>query len=195
MSRGDETRVRILAAARNLLEHAEGAEVSMGAIAKAAGVSRQLLYLHFSSRGDLLLEVSRAVDAEVRTPQRQAQVDGAPDALSALRESVALQGVIKPKIHPVARAVDRVRSTDADAAQVWREREERRLDRCRSVVQRLADEGRLRPGWTVRSAAQLLWSVTSLRAWEELVLDAGWSTRAWVRHTTEVLERALVSHD
>lgn len=195
MSRGDETRVRILNAARGLLEDAEGTEVSMGAIAKAAGVSRQLLYLHFSSRGDLLLEVSRAVDAEVRTSQRQARVDEAPDALSALRESVALQGVIKPKIHPVARAVDRLRYTDADAAQVWREREERRLDRCRSVVQRLADEGRLRPGWTVRSAAQLVWSITSLRAWEELVLDAGWPTRAWVRHTTEVLERALVPED
>ena len=195
MSRSESTRRRILDAARQLLEDAGGAPVSMREIATAAGVTRQLLYLHFDSRADLLLQVSRAADLEARTPGAQNRVDAAPDAATALRRTVALQGRIKPRIHAVARAVDRLRHTDADAAGVWDERERARLDRCRAVVARLAAEGRLREGWTVRTAAQLVWSATSLRAWEELVVEQGWSTRAWVQRTTTVLEQALVAGD
>lgn len=193
MSRAEETRTRILATTRELLERADGRPLSMGAIADAVGVTRQLLYLHFANRAQLLLEVSREADAAARTPDRQARIDSAPDAASALREAVTLQGHIKPKIHAVARAVDRLRVTDPDAEAVWREREEQRLARCRSVVRRLADEGLLRQGWTVATASQMLWSVTSLRAWEELVVESGWTTRAWVRHTTNLVERAFVA--
>ena len=164
----------------------------MGAIAQEAGVTRQLLYLHFANRAQLLLEVSRVADAAARTPARQARIDEAEDALTALREAVALQGHIKPRIYAVARAVDRLRDTDPDADAVWRERERSRLDRCRSVVRRLETEGLLREEWTARRGGELLWSVTSLRAWEELVVDAGWSTRAWVAHTTDLVERTLV---
>lgn len=175
-----------------LLEEAERAPVSMGAIAEAAGVSRQLLYLHFGGRGQLLLEVSREADLRARTPARQARIDNAPDAVSALRETVALQGHIKPKIYAVARAIDRLRDTDPDAAAVWDERENSRLKRCRAVVCRLSEEGILRRAWTVAAGAEVVWSVTSLRAWEELVVERGWSTRAWVKHTTDVLERTLL---
>jgi hypothetical protein len=74
-----------------------------------------------------------------------------------------------------------------------KERETARLDRCVAVVSRLADEGLLRPEWDVPAAARLLWSVTSLRAWEELVIDRGWSTRTWVKHSTRLLEHALIA--
>lgn len=193
MSRADETRRRILDATRTLLEQAAGVPVSMREIAAAAGVTRQLLYLHFANRAELLLEVSRDADVAARTAKRQARVDDAPDGVSALREAVALQGVIKPKIHAVAQAVDRLRRVDADAAAVWAERENARLGRCTAVISRLATESRLRAEWNVPTAARLLWSATSLRAWEELVVDQSWSTRAWVKHTTQMLEAALVA--
>lgn len=192
MSRSDRTRERILASTRTLLGQAQGTPVSMRQIAEASGVTRQLLYLHFESRAHLLLEVSRYVDTMARTPQRQARVDDAADAVTALKEAVALQGHIKPLIRDVAQAVDHLRSSDPDAADVWREREQQRLSRCRAVTRRLHDEGLLRAGWTVRTAAQLLWSVTSLRAWDELVTEEGWSTRTWVARTTELLESTLV---
>jgi AcrR family transcriptional regulator len=195
MSRAQATRRRIIESTRRLLEDAQGAPISMRQVAEAAGVTRQLLYVHFDRRAHLLLEVSRDADAAARTPQRQARVDTAVDGLSALREAVALQGHIKPRIHAIAQAVDRLRHTDPDAATVWREREQERLDRCAAVVARLAEEGRLRAEWKAPTATRLLWSVTSLRAWEELVIDQGWSTRSWVDHTTHLLERALAVTD
>lgn len=165
----------------------------MSQIAAAAGVTRQLLYFHFDNRAQLLLEVAAAADLDARTPKRQARVDNASDARSALREAVALQGHIKPRIYRVAQAVDRLRHTDPDAAMVWDDRERHRLDRCRAVVVRLSREHCLQHGWTVRVAAELMWSATSLRAWEELVEGCAWSTPRWVKFTTRLLEGAFVS--
>ncbi len=49
-----ETRTRILDATVRMLEEQGGRGVRMGDIAKAAGISRQAVYLHFSSRAELL---------------------------------------------------------------------------------------------------------------------------------------------
>lgn len=192
MSRADATRERILEATKHLLAESPGASPSMSQIAERVGVTRQLLYFHFDSRADLLLELSRRMDAEARSPARQARIDDAADPLTALREAVALQGYIKPKIFSVASAVDRLRHSDQDAAAVWKEREDALLGRCIDVIERLVEEKILGDGWDVSTAAHVMWSVTSLRSWEELVVERGWSTRAWVRHTTRLLERALL---
>jgi AcrR family transcriptional regulator len=192
MSKAETTRERILEATRQLLAASPGASPSMGEIANRAHVTRQLLYFHFRSRVDLLLELSRRVDAEARSPARQARVDDAADPVTALREAVALQGHVKPKIFSVASAVDQLRHSDQDAAAVWKEREDARLARCTDIIERLAEERILGERWDVSTAAHVMWSVTSLRSWEELVVDRGWSSRAWVRHTTRLLERAFL---
>lgn len=192
MSNKEDTRIRILTSARRLLEE-DPHSATMATIAAAAGVSRQLLYFHFDGRLDLLLNLSRAIDAEVRTEERQAKVDGAPDAVSALREAVALQGYIKPRIEGIATAIDEMRSDDPAAAAAWSERERSRYRRCLAVVRRLEREGALSSGWKVAVAARLMWSTTGQRAWRELVVESGWSTRRWIGHTTALLERALVA--
>ena len=193
MSRGDETRRRIANAASALLAAAPGAAVSMSDIAAAAGVTRQLLYVHFENRTALLLEVSRVLDAEARTPELQGTIDNAADAVKALRAAVAVQAAIKPKIHGVATSLELLRPTDEAAAAACEEREEARLGRCREVIDRLAAEGLLIPGWKRGAAAELFWSMTSLRAWEDLVCRRGWSERQWIRLTTAALEAALVA--
>jgi AcrR family transcriptional regulator len=165
----------------------------MSDIAGAAGVTRQLLYFHFENRTALLLELSRLIDGEARTPTLQATIDDAPDARAALRAAVRVQAAIKPKIHGVATSLELLRPTDEAAAKACEEREDARLTRCRAVIDRLASEGRLAHGWTNAAAAELFWAVTSLRAWEDLVLRRGWSSRVWVRRTTAALEAALLS--
>ena len=164
----------------------------MAEIADAAGVTRQLLYVHFENRTALLVELSRLLDADARTPELQATIDDAPDARAALRASVRAQAEIKPKIYGLATSLELLRPTDDAAAAACDEREAARLRRCRAVVDRLASEGCLADGWGRAAAAELLWSMTSLRSWEDLVQRRGWSSSTWVKRTTAALEAALV---
>lgn len=193
MSSGDpETRQRILEAARSLLEERPGANLSMGEVANRAGLSRQALYLHFIDRSALFLEVSRLADSMNRTPARQRRIDEAPTARDALREAIALQAWLKPRLRGVATAIDVLRRSDPAADVAWKEREHARLERCTQVVRRLHDEGELAPGWDVATAARCLWAVTSQRVWDDLVMDQGWSTAQYRKHLTALLEAALI---
>jgi AcrR family transcriptional regulator len=194
MSSGDPaTRRRILDAAKALLEANPGAPISMAAVATRAGVSRQALYLHFADRTSLFLEVSRVLDASLRTPARQRRVDEAPTARAALREAVALQAWLKPRLKGVANALDVLRRSDPAADAAWKEREHARLARCEKVVRRLQAEGDLTPDWDVPSAARCLWAVTSQRVWDDLAIDQGWSTMQYQKRLTALLEAALLS--
>jgi AcrR family transcriptional regulator len=193
MSSGDPaTRRRVLDAARALLEASPGANVSMGDVARRAGVSRQALYLHFADRTALFLEVSRSADASLRTPARQRRVDEARTAREALREAVALQAWLKPRLKGVATALDVLRRSDAAADAAWREREHARLERCEEVVRRLQLEGELLPRWDVATAARCFWAVTSQRVWDDLVMDQGWSSERYRKHITALLEAGLL---
>lgn len=164
----------------------------MGAIASRAGVSRQALYLHFADRATLLLELSRTGDADLRTPERQRRVDEAATGRDALREAVALQAWLKPRLHGLATALDVQRRTDAAAEAAWKEREHARLQRCTDVVQRLEAEGELADGWDVGTAASLMWAVTSQRVWDDLVRDQRWSSHRYRDHVHALLARALL---
>lgn len=164
----------------------------MSEIAEAAGVTRQLLYVHFENRTDLLVALSRKLDSDARTPALQTTIDDAPTARDALRAAVRVQAEIKPKIHGLATSLELLRPTDEAAAAACEERETARLARARAVIDRIAAEGLLAPGWTRAAAAELLWSMTSLRSWEDLVVRRRWSKSSWVKRTTEALEAALL---
>jgi hypothetical protein len=41
------------------------------------------------------------------------------------------------------------------------------------------------------SAADILWTITSLRTWEDLVLGRGWSPQKYQRHVTRFLLATL----
>jgi hypothetical protein len=104
---------------------------------------------------------------------------------------VALQARMNPRVWAVARALDAVRRSDPEVERSWQDRLANRLRGARAIVARLAREGKLRPGLGEREAADLLWSLTSLRIWEDLVLERGWTPGQYRKHVTEVLLGAL----
>jgi AcrR family transcriptional regulator len=164
----------------------------MSEIAAEARVSRQALYLHFRDRTSLFLDVSRMADTLARTPSRQRKIDEAPTAREALRETIALQAWLKPRLQGIATALDALRRTDPAAQAAWKEREQARLHRCEQVVRRLHAEGDLTSAFDIRTAAQCLWAFTSQRVWDDLVVDQGWSTGRYRTHLTQALEAMLL---
>jgi AcrR family transcriptional regulator len=187
------TRRRILDAALELFVQRGGADVSLADVARAAHVSRQALYLHFADRSALFLALVRHADDRRGLASAIQRVEDAPTGVAAVREMVALQARMNPKIWPLARMLDAVRRQDEAAERSWQDRLQSRLTGCRRIVARLAREGTLRRGLQPAVAADLLWALTSLRTWEDLVLQRHWSPGQYEQRLCDVLLAILTA--
>jgi AcrR family transcriptional regulator len=186
------TRERICGAALRLIMRRRGADVTLAEVARAARVSRQAIYLHFADRAELLLALVRYADDRRGVPAAIRRIESAPSGVAALREMAAMQARMNPTIWPLARLVDGTRRQDTAAERSWQDRLASRLQGCRTIVSRLKQEGSLQPGLDTAVATDLLWALTSLHTWEDLVLVRGWSAKRYERRMTELLMRVLV---
>lgn len=98
-----------------------------------------------------------------------------------------------PRIGAVARAVEREAHRDPDAARHWRAVLHWRYETGRALVQRLHDEGRLAPGWTVGAAADMLLALVSNGVSGTLLDDRGWTPEQVGEHMARLLRSAFIS--
>ena len=190
MSR-ESARQRILGAARRLLEDGAWPGVGLEDVARAAGVSRQSIYLHFGSRSALLLALVEHVDREEGLYDLVARVHTAPSALEELDRLVALNVAYEPRIRAVVLAHDAARRGDPDLEAAWQDRMRRRRALCAHLVARLGEEGLLSAGLSERDAVDLLWTLLGSRLHEDLVVDRGWSRKRYERRLRALLRSAL----
>jgi AcrR family transcriptional regulator len=180
------TRERILSAARELIEQ-DGGVPSMSELARAVGISRQALYLHFQDRASLLLALAAHVDEHEDLQAWIAAVQAAPDAAGQIRAWAQMQAWRNPKIAPLARALDQA------ASAAWRDRTGNRMRGATAIITRLREEGRLHPSWETREAAILLWELTSFRVWDDLVNESGLALDRYAEIVTAAALAALAS--
>src|SRR5579859_2427032 len=152
-ARGRRTRSALLAAALALLRERGFEALTMAAVADRAGVSRRAVYLHFTARSAL---VGALFDFVAETEGLEAslrRVREAPDAVAALDQWARHESTFHARVLGAMSAVEHVGQADPDAA-IWRQRiaAYQMLD-CRALAQRLDDEHRLAPAWTVDTAA------------------------------------------
>ena len=182
---------KILQAALKLIARRGGVDVTMAQIAKAARMSRQAVYLHFADRGDLLIAAAHYTDEQRGLEKEIQHIRDAPSGLEAIRRMVSLQARSNPSIWPIARMFEAVRRSDPQVERPWQDRLQHRLTGCRQIMQRVQKEGNLLPGLPVEVAADLLWTLTSLRMWEDLVLLRGWSPEPYEEYVYALILRAL----
>lgn len=185
-------RIAILEAARRLFEEKDFVSVTLGEVAREAGVSRQAVYLNFGSRAGLLVALLGHIDEVGGLQAKIEQVLESPTAVSALEALVDVRARYTPSIYQLATQVDAARRFDADAQASWQDRMKLRHTHSRAVAQRLAAEGVLAPGWTEADAADLIWSLTSIRTYEDLVIDRGWSLNRYRQRIKASLVGTLV---
>jgi AcrR family transcriptional regulator len=186
------TRERILGAARELIER-DGGAPNMSELARAVGISRQALYLHFPDRASLLLALVAHVDEREDLQAGIAAVQAAPDAAAQIRAWAQMQARRNPKIAALARTLDQARHTDQAASQAWRDRTGNRMRGAAAIITRLRDQGGLHRTWTTAEAAALLWELTSFRVWDDLVNESGLSPDRYVEIVTAAVLAALAS--
>jgi AcrR family transcriptional regulator len=164
---------RILDAAFSCAE--DGPDFTMADVARAAGLSRQAIYLHFPDRKTLLIALALRAKEEHPSPK----VEDAPSARAALSALVARFAEVYPKIWPVVRA---------------QESETRDLSiapKCHALAQRFRDEGALAAHLSPAAAADLLSTLLSLSVWKELVVGRGWDSARYKSHIAFLAAGAL----
>lgn len=191
-ARSRRTRENLLNAARELAEEQGFEAMTLAAVADRAGISHRGLYLHFSSRAELLAALYWHLGEAEGLGVSLAKVWDSPDAAAALREWAHHIARAHPRIQQVAGAVDRARRTDPDAAAYWRQMMENWLKGCTRLARWLADEGRLAPPWTVPAAADMIWSLMSWDLLERLTVERGWKERQVGDHLEVLITRTFL---
>jgi AcrR family transcriptional regulator len=182
--------VRVLNLAREITE-TQGAAPTMSALARAAGISRQAVYLHFPDRAQLLLALVVHVDDNEQFQVGAAAVFQAADGAASIRAWANLEAWRNPKIAAAARALDGTRHTDPAASAAWADRTGNRMRAAIFIAERLRAEGRLDRTWTTTEAAALLWELTSFRVWDDLVNDAQLAPDRYIEIITAAALSAL----
>ncbi len=189
------TQERVFGAITSLLEDHEMATIAMSRLAQAAGLSRQALYLHFGSRSNLFVQYARHIDEKHGIAEELAPLRSANSGVEALAALAKFWASYTPKVYRVAWSVEKLRGVDEDSAEAWQDRTDARSEGNRILVQRLAAEGVLAEHWTVETATDWLYALTSFANWGYLAEDRGWSAAEVERHLRFLLHRTLLRNE
>jgi AcrR family transcriptional regulator len=187
------THDRILETTWHLMEKNRGQGVDIADIAKAAGVSRQAVYLHFKSRTELLIETTRYLDTKFNFGERIQEACRRANGTLSLLEFVEVWGNFIPDIYGLAAALLNARETDDAAKTAWDSRMTQLHDNMRLIIGKIESEGQLSPDWTLDEAADFAWAMISVRMWENLTIERGWSQTQYIARIQQTLNRMLLN--
>ena len=161
-------------------------------VAEAAGVSRQAVYDHFGSRAKLLVETTHYVDEVRGLEERRRHFREATTGVGRLEAYVEFWGNYIPEVYGMAKALMVARETDEAAAAAWDDRMSAVRESCRRTIEALHSDGMLAPEWSRDVAVVLMWTMLSIRNWESLTIECGWSTNQYVSRMQKLLKRTFV---
>jgi len=152
----DRTRAAVLTAARELVAAGGGASLSVGEVARRAGVSRLTIYNRFGSRSGLL----RAVAGQAHWRDVPPATNGAKNPREKLRDRVAAACAMWASDPALFRALPAVTSSGDPAAL-----------KDRALAERLAAADQLRPGCSLKEAEDVIGALTSFGVFDRLHQD------------------------
>jgi AcrR family transcriptional regulator len=184
--RAAATRRKVLDAAVPLFVERGYLETTVAALAAAAGVAVQTLYLSFGGKAAVL---EAALDRD-RPTGWPAGAAAAPDGPSALARHVTATAADVARRHPLT-AVLRAAAADPEPAALLAAERAAALARHAAAVDELAD----RPGFTVQvslqRATESMAALLAPETYELLVAGQGWTVPDWsewaVRHLSAEL--------
>lgn len=169
---------------------------SLASIAADAGVSEDLVYLHFTNKRSLLVEVLNfAVTGELDSPRVQEQ-----ERPRAVRDERDQRAQIALFADDIAHRIDRARpiddvmrsasEVDETIADKYRSMHNTRLANLTQLVHWIAANGPLRDGISEDKAAATVWALASPDMHRMLIDGLGWNVETyadWLRQTLETV--------
>jgi AcrR family transcriptional regulator len=188
----EETRRRIAEAAHRLFVTRGYAGTTIQAVARKAGVAVQTVYAVFASKRGLLTDL---MDRATFGPAYQKLVSQAlatEDPVARLR----IAARIARQVHDSWRGeIELLRGAGVVApelAALERERESRRFEAQKPVIDHLAETERLRRDLEVSEARDVLWALTGRELYRNLVAQRSWSSDRYESWLGDLLVSALV---
>ena len=161
----DRTRAAVLTAARELVAAGGGSTLTVGAVARRAGVSRLTIYNQFGSRSELLRAV--AGEAHRRTAALPAAEGGLQEPTQQLRDRIASACANWSSDPALFRALPGVTPSSNPAAL-----------KDRALAESLASADQLRPGCSLKEAEDVIGALTSFEVFDRLHQDGRRSSAA-----------------
>jgi AcrR family transcriptional regulator len=193
----DGTRRRLLAAARDLFLAHGYAGTTVAAVARAAGVSPDTIYVSIGGKQGLLEGVLALARSDPEEPEQRAQelrrdeVGEVPDVHQRLRQLVELSCETLARTSPVHAVVRGAADGHPFAAELCA-----RLLRIRLEIQTRNLEtylsGSLRPGLTVEQAAERYSALLSPELFHLLTVEQRWTPRRYASWVTDLLDHDLL---
>lgn len=178
------TRARILDAARALFEEQGYFASGLQQVARSAGVSRQAIYLHFSSKAELLTELHlRIFEIDVAPALDSHPIWTRPTALEALDDSLVVDAKVVAKVWRIHEALVLARRHHEEVDETLAAREKERYDELLRLGRWLRKDGALAPPMRPAEFADIYWGVLSVGTYRALVIERGWTHArylAWV---------------
>ena len=63
---------------------------------------------------------------------------------------------------------------------------------CAAAIKALNDDGKLAAGLKPDQATDLLWTLLSVRNWEQLTIDSGWPQKRYIASLKRLARQAVV---
>lgn len=164
----EQTRARIIAAARELLIASDGfSGFSIDAVARQADVARMTVYHQFGSKIGLLEALCDSL-AGYGGMEQLASAFRRPEPLDALDEYIRVFGHFWQSDRLVTRRLRGLAALDPDFEQVIRARDERRRQGLRVIVQRLAEQHGRPESSAFDEAVDVLYTLSSFECFDIL---------------------------
>jgi AcrR family transcriptional regulator len=165
----DQTRARIVEAARDLLLPGHGgAGFSMEAVARQADVARMTVYYQFGSKAGLLEALFDHLAARGQIAAGLGAAFSQPDPLDALDGLIAAFSRFWASDRLVIRRLHALAVLDPEIERGDRERNERRRSHLRLILERIAERyGRPSAG-SLDEAADILQTLTSFETFDSI---------------------------
>ena len=190
----EETRRRILLAARELFERRGYAVTTLEAIAELAEVSPKTITAVFGSKLALLAEV---INPEAFSPRVRQLIEELRALEDPSRQLSLVAQITRQAYEPLASSLELLRTAGAVApelADVTRQIEARRRQNQARLIASLREQGALRPGLSFEEATDVLWALTSYDLYRMLVMEQRWPPERYETWLAQLLiEHLLMS--
>ncbi len=199
-AQSEETRRRILAAARDLLVTKGYRATTVAKIARNAEVHVDTLYTLVGRKPEILRELieraisgtDRPLDPEARDYVQRMQTE--PNPIRQLEIYAAAVRAIQTRMAPLLLALRDAASTEPEAQQVWSQISQRRAANMRRLVAALGDDV-LRRGLDVDEAADIVWATASSELFLLLTGERGWTLDRYQDWLADTWRRLLLRDD